>query len=89
MFPIHSLSLRLIKAGTWCSSNDSEGGDFITRFTVVFGQGTLYSHRASLRPNCVNGFRGFRNAGGSGGLAEMDQWMAASQPGERGNDTRL
>ena len=45
----------------------------------------LYSHRASLGPSCINDYRGFCNAGASRGLAEMEQWMAASQPGEKGN----
>ena len=45
----------------------------------------LYSHRASLRPSCVNDYREFCNAGASRGLAEMKQCMAASQPGERDN----
>ena len=86
MFVPNPLSLRLDKVVQGVAQ-------MIQREETLFPGSLLFLDKARFilighrfaQVSCVNDYRRFCNAGASGGLAEKEQWMAASQPGERVN----
>ena len=86
MFVPNPLSLRLDKVVHGIAQ-------MIRREETLFPGSLLFLDKARFilivhrfaQVSCVNDCRGFCNTGASGGLAEMEQWMGASQPGERDN----